>query len=253
VDSALRLGLRGLAGGSSLARLLAEERGKRYRPWLPWLTTRQILAWADAHRQRTGRWPTSESGPIPSSGGEKWRLVDHCLRVGSRGLRGGSSLAQLLAARRGVPNLQARPRLTIGQILAWADAYHARHGAWPTSHSGQIAGVQKETWSGINAALYNGRRGFAGGSSVARLMAKRRGAYNPKDPRPLSISEILHWARAHRRRTGHWPTPESGPIFELPEETWNMVDVALRHRRRGIRRRTSLFRLLQQAEIRSGR
>src|SRR2546430_7160923 len=43
VDQALRVGLRGLPAGSSLARLLAARRD--YRP--PPLTIKQILAWAD--------------------------------------------------------------------------------------------------------------------------------------------------------------------------------------------------------------
>jgi hypothetical protein len=46
---ALRLGLRGLPGGSSLARLLDEQRRVRNVKNLPPLTEEQILAWADEH------------------------------------------------------------------------------------------------------------------------------------------------------------------------------------------------------------
>jgi hypothetical protein len=244
IDSALRLGLRGLPGGSSLARLLAERRGKRYTPWLPRLTHKQILAWTDAHHRRTRRWPTSESGPIPSTAGETWRSVDHALRLGMRGLKGGWSLARLLAAKHRVKNIQDLPRLTIEQILAWADAYHARHGMWPLRHSGPVAGTWGETWGGVDAALHNGRRGFRGGSTLARLLAKRRGVRNPKDPPRLSVEQVLKWARAHRRRTGSWPTCESGAVLEAQGETWNMMDRALRYCRRGIRRKSSLFRLV---------
>jgi hypothetical protein len=41
----------GLPGGSSLARLLARERGVRNRCGLPPLTEAAILRWARAHRQ----------------------------------------------------------------------------------------------------------------------------------------------------------------------------------------------------------
>src|SRR5262249_23215786 len=36
---------------------------------LPRLTTRQVLAWARAHRRRTGSWPTAASGPILDASG----------------------------------------------------------------------------------------------------------------------------------------------------------------------------------------
>ena len=86
VDRALRDGLRGLPGGSSLARLLAEVLGARNLHDLPPLPPEQILLWADEHRQRTGAWPTARSGPIPHAGGEKWHSIDNALRQGGRGL-----------------------------------------------------------------------------------------------------------------------------------------------------------------------
>src|SRR5207248_4545169 len=102
VDSALRYGLRGLPGGSSLARFLAEHRNVRNQGQLPPLRPKQILSWADAHHRHTGSWPTSASGPIPEAPGESWRGVDGALRVGARGLDGKSSLAQFLREHRGV-------------------------------------------------------------------------------------------------------------------------------------------------------
>jgi hypothetical protein len=47
VDTALRYGLRGLGGGSSLARLLAQHRSVRNLQELPPLSIRHILAWSD--------------------------------------------------------------------------------------------------------------------------------------------------------------------------------------------------------------
>ncbi len=111
IDNALRLGLRGLPGGSSLARLLAEKRGVRNLGQLPRLTYKQILEWAEVYYHGTGKWPTSESGHIPDSDGESWKSVDHALRLGSRNLPGGSSLARLLALKRRVRNIQQLPHL----------------------------------------------------------------------------------------------------------------------------------------------
>src|SRR5437764_302279 len=47
VIHALDMGLRGFPGGGSLAKLLAEHRGKRNIGRLPPLTEEQVLAWAD--------------------------------------------------------------------------------------------------------------------------------------------------------------------------------------------------------------
>jgi hypothetical protein len=63
-----------------------------------------------------------------------------------------------------------KPPLTVAQILAWADAYHARAGTWPTARSGPIPEAPGEVWQRLNAALYNGYRGLPGGDSLARLL-----------------------------------------------------------------------------------
>ena len=66
----------------------------------PPLTVEQILAWADAHHARTGRWPHTKSGPVEGAPGEAWGNIDNALRLGRRGLPGGDSLARLLDRRR---------------------------------------------------------------------------------------------------------------------------------------------------------
>jgi hypothetical protein len=250
VDNALRIGLRGLPGKSSLVHMLAEKRACRYQPWLPRLTYGQILAWADAHHRHIGRWPTATSQAKPmfaKNGAETWMSVDNALRQGRRGLPGGSSLARLLAAKRGVRNIHDLPRLTIDRILVWADAYFARHGTWPTHRSGPIPNAGGETWTGVNAALEGGGRGLPGGWSLWRLLVKRRGARRSRKPRALSVRQIRQWALAYRRRTGRWPTPRSGPIPEAPGQSWLMVNRTLRDGRHRFTRGSALSHLLKDA------
>jgi hypothetical protein len=240
VDSALRQGSRGLVGGSSLARLLAKRRGVQNRLALPPLTIERILAWADAHQARTGRWPTARGGPVESVPGEAWGKINAALKQGHRGLLGGSSLARLLAQERGVQNSTVpRPRLTVSQILAWADAHHARTARWPTSVSGPVEGVPGEAWGNINAALKLGHRGFPGGSSLARLLEKRRGVEIR-----WTIPQILAWADAHHKRTGKWPLTTSGPVVGASRGTWCAIDRALRRGSRGLPGGSSLAALL---------
>src|SRR5581483_8395480 len=105
-----------LPGGTTLARLLAKARGARNKTNLPRLTAAKILRWATAHHEQVGSWPTRESGPVPGAPGETWCGIHRALRNGNRGLPGGSSLAQLLAAKVGARNHLDLPRLTERQI-----------------------------------------------------------------------------------------------------------------------------------------
>jgi hypothetical protein len=93
INKCLCNGYRGLAGGSSLARLLVEEGLKRPPPPL---TIEGILTWAAAERQETGKWPTHRLGPVRAAPGEKWSMINLYLRHGGRGLAGGCTLARLL-------------------------------------------------------------------------------------------------------------------------------------------------------------
>jgi hypothetical protein len=244
VASALQRGCRGLPGGSSLARLLAEERGARNCKDLADLSVSEILAWADAYQQRTGRWPKKQSGPVDEAQGETWSAIDSALSNGRRGLPGGSSLPALLAEHRGVHHHMDLPRYTRKQILAWADAHRRRTGSFPTRHAGSILEAPEETWHTVNSALIKGSRGLPGGSSLARLLAEHRGKRNHKDLPPLWIKQILAWADSHHQRTAQWPNRHSGPIFEAPDETWVKVDNALRQGGRGQPGGSSLARLL---------
>ena len=102
------------------------------------------MAWADAHREATGEYPQVDSGRVHASAtpGETWARVNMALYTGLRGLPGGSSLAQLLAERR-----RYRGPLTLGRILAWADAHHAATGRWPTMwSSGAVRDAAAEAW-----------------------------------------------------------------------------------------------------------
>jgi hypothetical protein len=139
----------------------------------PPLTVAQILAWADGHQARTGRWPTLNSGPVAGAAGPTWRIVNAALEQGLRGLPGGSSLARLLGERRGRRNQAALPRLTAEGILAWADAHRARTGRWPGVLSGPIPEAPGENWRAVNLALHRGSRGLPGGGSLARLLRRR--------------------------------------------------------------------------------
>ncbi len=251
IDGSLRAGVRGLAGDSSLATLLSEQRGVRNIKALLPLTTKQMLAWVDEHKAATGDWPNQKSGQVTGTD-ETWAGINYSLVGGRRGLSGRSSLAKLLAEHRGVRNIKDLSPLTIKQILAWADAHKAATADWPNQKSGQVTGTD-ETWIVIDSSLRAGVRGLAGGSSLAKLLAEHRDVRNIKDLSPLSIKEILAWADAHKVATGDWPNHISGPVARTAE-TWTGMNYSLVAGRRGLPGGSSLAKLLSKhRDVRSNK
>src|SRR2546426_12690676 len=84
----------------------------------------------------------------------------------------------MITRRRLNSDRRLRPRLSVSKVLAWADAYHERAGQWPKKTSGRIAGALGDTWTAVEMALRGGWRGLPGGSSLAQLLAERRGVRN---------------------------------------------------------------------------
>jgi hypothetical protein len=253
IDMALRRGDRGLPGKSSLAQLLAERRGYRNFKRLPPFRERTILSWADAYFARHQKWPAVKSGPIPEAPGETWTSVDSALWKGLRGLPGKSSLAQLLAKRRGVRHIKYLLPFSIKAILAWADAYYRRHKRWPTHRSGPIAQAPGETWGAVHSALQRGGRGLTKGSSLPQLLERYRGIRNIHHLPRLTYRRILRWADSYHRRTGKWPTRNSGALRRrhrdtgvAPSESWGSINSALHNGGRGLLGGSSVARLLEK-------
>jgi hypothetical protein len=71
----------------------------------------------------------------------------------------------------------------------------------------------------------------------------------PRRCSPLTVEQILAWADRHRRRTGRWPSADSGPVLDAPGETWGALNLALWNGHRGLPRRLSLARLLRDGKL----
>ena len=117
------------------------------------------------------------ASPVP---GETWARIDDSLIRGLRGLRGGSSVARLLAKHRKVRNPKALPRLTEKQIVTWADAYFARYGKYPSENAGPVEEAPGEVWINLTSALREGTRGLRGGSSLFKLLVKHGRVPSPR-------------------------------------------------------------------------
>lgn len=100
LNHALSRGLRGLPGGTTLAKLLAPLR-KELAPTGVQLTEEIIHAAAREYHRTHGRLPTNLSQEdLSGLSGITWLNVEYAARAGSRGLPGGSSLSRMLAPLR---------------------------------------------------------------------------------------------------------------------------------------------------------
>ncbi len=222
---------------------------KRRRPKVlakPPLTVAMVLAWADDFHDRIGRWPVRTSGRIVGGLGLTWSAIDGALWQGNRGFPKGGSLAKLLAEHRGYRHARNVPRLRVNDILRWADAHYERTGEYPGRHSGRVLEAPGESWNAVDRALARKTRGLRGGYTLADLLARRRGRRNKSKSPHLTVGQILRWADAWHELFGVWPTTGSGPVGNTGE-TWRSIDKGLRNGTRGLRKGTSLYRLLKDA------
>jgi hypothetical protein len=208
------------------------------------LTIQQILAWADAHHRRTKKWPRRNSGRVVGGKGEQWQAVDESLRQGYRGLKGDSSLAQLLAKRRNARNRAALPKLTDETILKWADAHFRRNKKWPIRFSGRIVDSPGDTWQAVHEALQKGCRGVRKRMTLAQFLSKKRNVRYMRGQPNLTERKILAWADRHHLRKRKWPTARSGRVTKY--ESWAAINQSLRRGYRGLRGGRSLAELLDK-------
>jgi hypothetical protein len=236
MDLALKNGNRGLPGGTTLARLIADEFGVVSCKHQPPLSIDTILKWCDSHKAKTGEWPTAKSGTVLDSPNETWGHVAHNMDRGYRGLSEAISLSRLLERERGVPH-KHRQDLTIEQILAWADDYKVRHGGFPELKSEEeIPQSPGDKWRHIDHALINGTRSLPGASSLSQVLVQHRGKRTLRNAPPLTPEQIEQWARLHFERTGTWPSNTAGGrVLDAPEEAWRAINDALAQGKRGLK------------------
>jgi hypothetical protein len=246
VGLALYTGGRGLQKGTTLARLLSKRRGVRTSSDLPRLSIPQILEWIDIYHDRTGKWPNRFSRSIRALPGVKWSTIEAAQYHGTRGLPGHTTLPKLLAKHRGVRNRGELPKLSIPQIVHWAELHKKRTGHWPTQYSGEVIDAPEETWSRIGGSFRHGHRGLSDGTSLARVLAEHCGRPNKSNRPKLSEAQVLRWADGFHRDHKRWPRPSDGPVEGVAHETWSSVHAALARGLRGIGRRTSLGALLKE-------
>ncbi len=245
IEASLRNGNRGLEGGSSIAKLLAEQKGKRNISSLPELSHEQILIWAKEYFLLNGNYPSQRCGDvIPDSGGETWSGVQNAMRKGRRGLKK-ETFEQLLHRLKLKENRNEKLTLTNKQILQLADKFKEKEGRYPKRDSGTIEGTS-ETWSAINQALIKGNRGLKAGSSLAKLLEKERKVTNKSNLRQFNENEIWRWIEEFAEENNKWPTVNSGLLNGHNDITWKKISGWLHRGLRGLSKAGSLDSFLRK-------
>ncbi len=215
------------------------------------ITEQMILDAAQNHFDKykkdhgVGRWPSCKDFSTISTWplkGESWGTIDKHLRVGGRGLAGGSSLSQLLEDN------GLGPSITVDDIITAARQHYTDieaitgTGKWPSSSddneitSGSLEG---KSWKGVNTALIRGYYGLPSDTSLSKLL-KEHGCY---DDNTLSMDDIIAAAKLHYKETkektgrGKWPSSKDNTEISngpLAGEKWASIHTAIRDGHRGL-------------------
>lgn len=181
VQTALIKGTCGMAGGSSLHKLLQEHRGiKDPRMVMPDLALKDVLHWADSHHSITGDWPHRDFGSVIDCPQISWATIDDRMSKGHWGLPHGMTLARWLRDARGVWD-GGKPKLTEKLVLRWAQEHFDRFGRWPVTLSGPLFNHPDENWAAIDVGMRNQRRGFPQRTSLSQFLRDNFGASYDKN------------------------------------------------------------------------
>jgi hypothetical protein len=218
------------------------------------LSTSFILNLSDSFFVINGKWPKRNTGEAEGQQGLTWGIIDSSLRRGTNGLLGYSSLAQILFEERGVIHHLKRPKLRESLILEWAEKHYERTGKWPTHNSGKIPEVPGETWAKVRKALMNGYRGLKGGSSIEKLLWTKRQVRGQHAGNQLTYKIIIEYVMTHHDLCNKYPVSSSKWIIEKNKDSWQAIDMALRHGQRNLKQlEGGLSRLLEDSGLKRQR
>ncbi len=112
------------------------------------------------------------------------------------------------------------PEIDEADILAWADAHHARTGQWPTSKVGEIPEEPGETWMLVEAALFFGLRGLPGRTTLLRFLSEHW-VRSPQQPSDFTVEPDPHLGRRVPRTDRPSADHDHGPH---PRRGWDHLE-----------------------------
>lgn len=247
INNALMTGSRGMIGKSSLAKFM-ESHFVDYRNQknLPNLSIPEILKWGDIFFDLHGRYPRQNDGQI-SGTSETWKIIDHALRAGKRGLTKGYSLSKLFQEKRGCRNKKNLPTISEDTLIRWIKEYKKNHSnKYPTCKNKNYIKGTDEKWVNIDSALRIGLRGFPGCSSLTKFIEDNFADYrNQKNLPHIGEKKLKEWCDRWYKEHDKYPQCTSGEIWDTGE-TWSGIRHALKYGTRGFPGRSSLAQFIQE-------
>ena len=256
INAALRVGSRGLPGGSSLPIELEIAGHRKNQKKHGDISLEQILKAAVQFHARTSEWPsraTKERIPDGALKDMTWLAINSALRDGSRGLPRGSSLADELEIAGHKKNQHKQADITVEQIEEAAVQFHGNTGKWPSCYTKErilVGPLKDTTWGTIQSILYKGGRGLPGGSSLADVLQNAGHKKNQKKQADITMEQIVEAAIQFHGRTNKSPSQSTKELIlegPLKDTTWSAINSALRDGSRGLPRGSSLADVLEIA------
>jgi hypothetical protein len=164
----LRAGL--LGGGVTLVGLIEEvrtHRGELAPGKKPKLTLAMVHEAIRAFYREHGRRPTTLKDERPCRLGLAWRTLNNAIKLGQRGLPGGTTLLEECEVALGPAAFGVKPTLTIEAVHEAIRAFYREHGERPMTKTQLPCGLGI-AWSTLQNCLAHGERGLPGGSSLYR-------------------------------------------------------------------------------------
>ena len=209
------------------------------------LSEELIVKAIKAYHEEHGRYPYHRCGDASKYIGFKitWNGVGTCLRLGHRGLPGGSSLLQI----RQKYFTGIEPPLTEKALLNAMEAYHKGHGKYPAGKSGDASKYIgfKITWGSLDSCLRRGLRGLPGNSSLLQLRQKHRMGIET----PLTEESIVKAMKDYHEEHGKYPSKKTPLVLKDLGMTWKAVDSCLRQGYRGLPGKSSLGKLKKKYKL----
>ncbi|MDC0274489.1 hypothetical protein OAK91_07135, partial [Planctomycetaceae bacterium] len=250
IDFSLKTGGRGLKEQLSLAKLLWERRGVKWRRRKRSLNLDWIQEQAIHYYYMTGKWPTNTSGEIFDTG-ENWMNIQIALQTGDHGLKGGQSLEQLLYEFSTTLNDTDKAKipkkdLALGFIYSKIYEYRNLTGKWPKSNA-PVDSDQNLRWGRLYYQLKIGFEGLPRGINLNALIdAIKIDKHDKFTPHKLTKAWIKKQSQIFYSVNHEFPNPRKTGYLRYIGRTnlsWESIDLALKFGLRGLNGGSSLVSL----------
>jgi len=124
-----------------------------------------VWQWMQDYFAQHKKWPSKKT-KSRAPDGSSWGAIDLSLRVGTRGLQGGLTIASLKKK-----NGLVRICLTEDLIWGWMQEFFKKRNRWPTARTEELT-PDGSTWNSISQCLTGCRRGLRAGLSLRKFRKK---------------------------------------------------------------------------------